>query len=71
MMLILSAIDVYWLIVPAYEQSGPAIHLTDIFSFIGIGGLWLGFYFYQIGRMPILPLNDPRFEGALAHEHGD
>jgi hypothetical protein len=71
MMLILSAIDVYWLIVPAYEQKGPALHLTDIFSFIGIGGLWLAFYFWQIGRMPILPLNDPRFEGALAHEHGD
>jgi hypothetical protein len=71
LMLCLSAIDVYWLIVPAYEQSGPQLHFTDIFAFIGIGGLWLAFYFWQIGRMPLLPLNDPRFEGALAHEHGD
>jgi hypothetical protein len=70
MMLCLSAVDVYWLIVPAYE-SGPQIHLTDIFAFIGIGGLWLAFYFWQLGRMPLLPLNDPRFEGVLAHEHGD
>ncbi|MGA8038040.1 MAG: hypothetical protein WA823_04235 [Candidatus Acidiferrales bacterium] len=70
MMLCLSAVDVYWLIVPAYEGS-PQLHLTDIFAFIGIGGLWLAFYFWQLGRMPLLPLNDPRFEGALAHEHGD
>jgi hypothetical protein len=69
-MLCLSAVDVYWLIVPAYESS-PQLHLTDIFAFIGIGGLWLAFYFWQLGRMPLLPLNDPRFEGALVHEHGD
>jgi len=71
MMLCLSAIDVYWLIVPAYEQSGPRLHVTDLLAFIGIGGLWVAFYFWQLKKMPLLPLNDPRFEGALVHEHGD
>ncbi len=67
----LSVVDVFWLIVPAYEQSGPQLHFTDLLAFIGIGGLWVGFYFWQLKRMPLLPANDPRFEGALVHEHGD
>ena len=71
MMLCLSAVDVYWLVVPSVQPKGPALHFTDILFFIGIGGLWLALYFWQLGRMPLLPLNDPRFEGALAHEHGD
>jgi hypothetical protein len=71
MMMCLSAIDIYWLIVPSFQPSGPALHITDILFFIGIGGLWLALFFWQLGRMPLLPLNDPRFEGALAHEHGD
>jgi hypothetical protein len=71
MMLCLSAIDVYWLIVPAYEQKAPQVHATDLLAFIGIGGLWAAFYFWQLKRMPLLPVNDPRFEGALVHEHGD
>jgi hypothetical protein len=71
MMVCLSAIDVYWLIVPAYEQAGPQVHFTDLLAFIGIGGLWAAFYFWQLKRMPLLPVNDPRFEGALVHEHGD
>ena len=71
LMMCLSAVDVYWLIVPAFEPSGPQLHITDILFFIGIGALWLALYFWQLGRMPLLPLNDPRFEGVLAHEHGD
>jgi hypothetical protein len=71
MMMCLSAVDIYWLIVPAWDPSGPHLHITDVLFFIGIGGLWLALYFWQLGRMPLLPLNDPRFEGALAHEHGD
>jgi hypothetical protein len=67
----LSAIDIYWLIVPSWQPTSAAVHLTDILFLIGIGGLWLALYFWQLGRMPLLPLNDPRFEGALAHEHGD
>jgi hypothetical protein len=73
-LLTLSLIDVYWLVVPAYEPSGPQLHLTDIFAVIGIGGLWLGMFLGELKKLPLLPLNDPRFEGARAlmeHQHGD
>jgi hypothetical protein len=73
-LLALTLIDIYWLVVPAYEPSGPQLHLTDIFAVIGIGGLWFGMFLGELKKLPLLPLHDPRFEGANAlmeHQHGD
>jgi len=73
LMLVLSMVDVYWLIVPAYEPDqikvGPLV--LDLVLWAVIGAIWVSVYFWQIKRMPLLPLHDPRFEGALHHEHGD
>jgi hypothetical protein len=73
MMLVLSMVDVYWLIVPAFEPDrillGPLA--LDVVFLALIGAIWLSVYFWQLGRMPLLPLHDPRFQGALHHEHGD
>jgi hypothetical protein len=71
LMMVLSALDVYWLVMPAFYPKGIQFAITDVLAFFGIGGLWLAVFFWQYGRMPVLPLHDPRFEGALAHEHGD
>jgi hypothetical protein len=73
MMLVLSMVDVYWLIVPAYEpdriQFGA--FLLDVVFLALIGAIWVAVYFWQLKRMPLLPLHDPRFQGVLHHEHGD
>jgi hypothetical protein len=69
-MIVLSFVDIYWLVVPSY-QAGPSVHLLDIFSVVGIGGSWVGAFFWQLKKMPLLPQHDPRFEGELLHEHGD
>jgi hypothetical protein len=73
MMLILSMVDVYWLIVPAYEQDKPHFGslLLDILFLVIIGAIWIRLYFRELKKMPLLPLHDPRFEGELQHEHGD
>lgn len=65
----LSMIDMYWLVVPGFEASGPHFHPLDFFALIGIGGLWVAAFFWQLKKLPLLPQHDPRFEGALEHEH--
>jgi hypothetical protein len=70
-MMVITLVDVYWLVVPSFEKAGPQIHLLDIFALIGIGGVWVGTYMAQLKKMPLLPLHDPRFEGVLEHQHGD
>jgi|HubBroStandDraft_1064217.scaffolds.fasta_scaffold06536_3 hypothetical protein len=71
MLVLLSAVDVYWLIVPGFESDRPHFHPIDFFAWIAIGGLWAGAFFWQLKQWPLLPLHDPRFQGALEHEHGD
>jgi len=70
-MMIITLVDVYWLVVPSFEKAGPQIHLVDIFALVGIGGVWVATYMGQLKKMPLLPLHDPRFEGVLEHQHGD
>jgi hypothetical protein len=70
-MLVLTFVDIYWLVIPAFDKQGPHFHLTDIFAVVGIGGIWVATFAWQLKKMPILPLHDPRFEGVLLHEHGD
>jgi hypothetical protein len=73
LLLVLSIVDVYWLMVPAYEKDGPHLGslVWDIFYLVVIGIIWIATYFWQLGKMPLLPLHDPRFEGELQHDHGD
>jgi hypothetical protein len=69
----LSIIDIYWLVMPGFEneRNGPYLHPLDFFALIAIGGLWIAAFLWQLKRWPLLPQHDPRFEGALEHESGD
>lgn len=69
----LSMIDVYWLVVPAFstEKNGPNFHPLDFFTLLAVGGLWVAAFLWQLKKWPLLPLNDPRFEGALEHAVGE
>jgi hypothetical protein len=71
LMFVVVLVDIYWIVVPAYEISGPRIHALDLLAIVGIGGVWIGAFFWQLKKRPLLPLHDPRFEGALEHAHGD
>jgi hypothetical protein len=31
---------------------------------VAVGGLWLALFFWQLGQRSLVPLKDPRLEGA-------
>ena len=66
-LLFMSLVDVFWLVVPAFEPSWPRLHWMDVLAPIGIGGLWIAAFLTQLKGKPLLPLHDSRFEGALGH----
>jgi hypothetical protein len=68
-LIFISFVDVFWLIVPAFEKNSPRVHPLDITLPIAIGELWVAAFVWQLKRRPLLPLHDPRFEGVA--EHGD
>jgi hypothetical protein len=58
---------VFWLVIPAFEPSGPHLHWMDVMAPAGIGGLWIAAFVAQLKDRPLLPLHDPRFEGAVSY----
>jgi hypothetical protein len=66
-LIVMTWVDLYWFIMPAFYPFGPRLHWMDIVAPFAVGGLWLAFFARQLKAMPRLPLNDPRFEGVVQH----
>jgi hypothetical protein len=62
-------IELYWFVAPTFHPDGFTIHWTMFLAPIGIGGVWLAAFLFQLKRRPLLPYRDPRFV-AIVEEHG-
>ena len=73
-------VDLLWLIAPEFERghSGEARHyglsvasyINYAAAVIGVGGFWLGWFFYQLRQRALVPHNDPQLREVLARgEH--
>jgi uncharacterized membrane-anchored protein YitT (DUF2179 family) len=68
-LIVMTFVDIYWMVVPAFEKAGPRFYLLDFLLPVGMGGIWIAAFVRELKSRPLLPMHDPRFEGAL--EHGD
>ena len=64
--LVMRVVDLFWMIGPEFHTEGLGIHILDILLPIGMGGIWLAFFFWQLKGWPLVPVNDPN----LQEEHG-
>jgi hypothetical protein len=60
-------IDVTWIIGPIFRTDGLTIHWLDVAALLGLGGIWLAFFFYNLGGRSLVPAHDPYFKKAMAH----
>ena len=67
LLLVMSMVDIFWLITPAFNHDGPLFHPTDWLAILGIGGLWLWRYASELQGRPLLPLNDPCLKALMPH----
>ncbi|MDZ7801573.1 MAG: hypothetical protein U5K81_12375 [Trueperaceae bacterium] len=65
--ILMQLINLIWFVVPTYERAGTQLTVPDVLLLLGIGGVWLFFYFRRLGANPVLPHNDPRLKGADPH----
>lgn len=70
-MIIVRLLDVFWIVVPAFRQRALEVYWTDFVILIGLGGIWLAFFFRNLKARPLLVPNDPRntYSRAAAHGH--
>ena len=65
--IVVRIIDIFWLVEPNFSGSHFQLHWLDVVAPIGIGGLWLAYFFRNLSERPILPINAPDLEKALNH----
>lgn len=64
LMIAIRLVDVYWVTEPAFYGQRIRIHWMDFVTPLAVGGLWLAVFFWQLKSRPLLPLRDPRLQGA-------
>lgn len=65
--LIMRVVDLAWNVGPVFRHDGSSLSWVDFAATIGIGGLWLVYYFRNLAGRPIVPARDPYFQEAMAH----
>jgi len=67
--LVMRLVDVFWLIMPAFDDHQFRIHWMNVVAPIAIGGIWLAIFISQLKGQALLPLHDPRFNEKAENIH--
>jgi hypothetical protein len=72
LVLVFRLVDMYWMVLPAFAGGDSRVSWVDLLLPFGVGSLWFAYFLWQVQRLPLLPLNDPRMREAAeqAIEHG-
>jgi len=65
LIIVMRFVDLFWLVAPG--KQGLHVHWMDVLAPVGIGGLWLAAFLFQLKKWPLLPLQDPHLAEAIAH----
>jgi len=66
--LVMRVVDLIWLVEPMFPHQGFPIHWMDIALPVGLTGVWMFLFARNLRSRPLLPLNDPFFKEAFAHD---
>jgi len=71
LVLVMRVIDLWWMLIPAFTHEHFPVRtiLSYVVSPIAIGGLWIAFFTYQLGKRALIPINDPQFESVMEQQH--
>ena len=64
-LLVMRFIDVYWLVGPAHHGEHFYISWITLFAFLGIGGLWLAAFIWQLKGQTIIPIHETWVDEAI------
>ena len=53
------ALEIFWVIAPTFYPAGIQIHWTDFTAWLGIGGIWLGVFSFNLQRHALVPQSNP------------
>jgi hypothetical protein len=70
-------VTIYWMVAPGFARKvapGAGTTLTfslmDVLASVGIGGLWVAVFAWQLKGKPLLPMGDPNMAAMMEHAAG-
>ncbi len=62
-------VDLLWLIIPAFNRGHLRFSWMDFAGPIGIGGIWIWYFGWELKKRALLPFNDPALQEAIERGH--
>ncbi len=66
-LLVMRFVDLYWLVMPEFRKGEFGVSWMDFLIPIGLGGIWLAAFTWQLPKRPLLPPGETHLEEALEH----
>jgi hypothetical protein len=67
LVIVMRFVDLYWLVAPDFLKGHFSVSWMDIAAPIGLGGIWLAVFLWQLEQRPLMPVGDPELAEALEH----
>ena len=67
--LVMRFIDVHWLVMPNFNNGHFTVHWLDVATIVGLFGIWIAAYCWNLKGRALLPVGDPYLGEALADGH--
>lgn len=64
-LILMHVVDIYWFVLP--QAGGFSVSPADVGALLFVGGLFFTYVFWQLGRVPLVPVGDPRLPKSLHH----
>lgn len=59
LLMVMRMVDIYWYVIPNFHD-GRLFSIWYLAAPIGLGGLWVAYFFYNLRKRPILPFYEPQ-----------
>lgn len=63
--------ELYWIIMPTFNEHAIHFSWIDITAFLGLGGIFFGMFFQKFSKHSLIPINDPKLEKSLSKHYHD
>lgn len=67
LVIVMRFVDLYWMVAPDFLKGRFSVSWMDFAVPIGLGGIWLATFLWQLEQRPLMPVGDPQLEEALEH----
>ncbi|MEP7012433.1 MAG: quinol:cytochrome C oxidoreductase [Acidobacteriota bacterium] len=68
-LLVMHAIDMYWLVMPSLHVGSITLSWLDVAALVGCTGVFLAAFGSSLGRQALVPLRDPRLPESMTFEN--